>query len=198
MTFNVLVIPEDFRKDQYVLKPIVEQIVQSAVGPAKVRVCTDPLLGGISEALKWERISEIIDRYRKMINLFLLIVDRDCVSGRRERLNQIEQEAATALNGTDRIFLAENAWQEVEVWPLAGCEKLPKGWKWAAIRSECHPKETYYDEFAKLREVYSSPYQGRDTLSREAAKNYKRIRSLCTEDVKALEDRIRRARNAQQ
>lgn len=198
MSFNVLVIPEDSRKDQYVLKPIVEQLVVAAVGPAKIRVCRDPVLGGIAEALKWERISEIIQRYKGMINLFLLIVDRDCNDGRRESLNRIEERAAVALKDTDRIFLAENAWQEVEVWPLAGFDPLPGNWRWGDIRKECHPKEIYYDEFAKVRGVYSAPYQGRDTLSRDAARNYKRIRSLCPEDVKRLEDRIREVRRTQQ
>lgn len=197
MTFNVLVIPEDSRKDQYVLKPIVEQLVRSAVGPARVRVCTDPVLGGVDEALKWQRISEIIQLYKGMTNLFLLIVDRDCNSGRRDSLNKIEERAAAALNGTGKIFLAENAWQEVEVWLLAGLDSLPSHWKWKAIRKECHPKEKYFDEFAKARGVSSAPYQGRDTLSREAARNYNRIRTLCPEDIRVLEERIREAKNAQ-
>lgn len=198
MSFNVLVIPEDSRKDQYVLKPIVEKMVQSVIAAANVQVCRDPILGGIGEALKWERISEIVDRYKGMTHLFLLIVDRDCNDGRRDSLKRIEEKAAEVLRGTGRIFLTEHAWQEVEVWPLAGFDTLPKEWKWPDIRKDCHPKETYYDQFAKARGVYSAPYQGRDTLSREAAKNYKRIRTLCPEDVKALEDRIRLAKNAQQ
>jgi len=58
---NVLVIPEDFRKDQYMLKPIVMAMMKEVGKPkARVRVCQDPLLGGISEALKWERIEEIM------------------------------------------------------------------------------------------------------------------------------------------
>ena len=75
---NILVIPEDFRKDQYMLKPIISAMLAKLEKPrAKVKVCQDPLLGGVSEALKWERIEEIIDQYRGMFNLFLLCLDRD-------------------------------------------------------------------------------------------------------------------------
>ncbi len=51
---NVLVIPEDFRKDQYVLKPIIQKMMQAIGLSARVEVCRDPLLGGVGEALKWE------------------------------------------------------------------------------------------------------------------------------------------------
>lgn len=60
---NVLVIPEDFRKDQYVLKPIIKAMMAQLGKPrAKVRVCSDPLLGGVTEALKWDRIKQILQR----------------------------------------------------------------------------------------------------------------------------------------
>lgn len=49
---NVLVIPEDFRKDQYMLKPIVEAMMKEVGQKAKVAVCQNPLLGGIDQALK--------------------------------------------------------------------------------------------------------------------------------------------------
>ena len=84
------------------------------------------MLGGVGEALKWERIQEILLFYSGMIDLYLLIIDRDGKAGRRQRLNELEGLAANLLP-TDRGFFAENAWQEVEVWVLAG-HKLPKEW----------------------------------------------------------------------
>ena len=87
------------------------------------------------------------------------------------------------------VFLAENAWQEVEVWVLAGHD-LPKDWTWQDIRQEPNPKETYFEPFAKQRSVLDEPGQGRKTLAREAAENYGRIRSLCREDVASLEAAI--------
>lgn len=56
MSYRVLVIPEDFRKDQFVLEPIVSKMFEAVGRKAKVIVCRDPLLGGIDQALKWERI----------------------------------------------------------------------------------------------------------------------------------------------
>jgi len=187
---NVLVIPEDFRKDQYMLKPIVEAIMREVGKPtAKVRVCQDPLLGGIDQALKWERIEEIINRYKGMINLFLLCVDRDGKEARKAPLNKIEQQAATILT-TGKLLLAENAWQEIEVWVLAG-HNLPSDWNWQLIRQEVDPKENYFLPFAEMRSLLDEPGEGRRTLAEEAARQYRRIRQLCPEDIAILEDRIR-------
>lgn len=193
---NVLIIPEDFRKDQYILKPIVVRMLKAAdIHAAKVRVCIDPLLGGVGEALKWERISEVIDMH-PMVQVFLLIVDRDGKLGRRASLDSLEEKANERLNkqagrGADRRFFAENAWQEIEVWALAGIADLPKHWKWRDVRDEPNPKEEYFEKFAAQRGLLNEPGQGRTTLGREAAKNYARIRSLCSEDVANLEGRIK-------
>lgn len=73
MAINVLVIPEDFRKDQFVLKPIVEQMMRSVGVTARVTVCKDPLLGGVEQALKWERLEEILFRYKGTTRVFLLV-----------------------------------------------------------------------------------------------------------------------------
>lgn len=187
---NVLVIPEDFRKDQYLLKPIVTaMIARAADRKAKVRVCQDPLLGGIGEALKWERIEAICRRYKGMVDLFLLVVDRDGVVGRRAALDDMEARAQGIL-GPGRSLLAENAWQEIEVWVLAGHE-LPNAWDWREIRAERDPKERYFLPLAAQRNLLDEPGQGRVTLAQEAAGNYPRIRKLCPEDVALLERRIR-------
>ena len=74
-------------------------------------MCLEPLLGGVGEALKTERIQEVIDQHDGMTDIFILCVDRDGDLGRRIRLNQIEDDF-----GTGRIFLAENAWEEIETW----------------------------------------------------------------------------------
>lgn len=186
---NVFIIPEDFRKDQYILKPIVEAMLTSLGKPrANVRVCQDPLLGGVTEALKWKRIEEILSLYRGMVQVFLLIVDRDGQDGRRTAINTLETKAAAVLP-EDRVLLGENAWQEVEVWLLAGLD-LPNNWKWREIRQELNPKEVYFEPLARARGVMDGPGQGRKTLARQAAGSYARIRSLCQEDVAELEKRL--------
>lgn len=186
---NVLVIPEDFRKDQYMLKPIIKAMLKKVGKPkATVRVCQDPLLGGIDQALKWERIEEILNRYKGMVNLFVLCVDRDGQEGRKVKLQTIEQQAANILS-SDRSLFTTNAWQEIEVWVLAGHD-LPSDWNWQEIRQEVNPKETYFLPFAQGRHLLDEPGEGRKTLAEEAAQRYPRISQLCPEDVAHLQTRI--------
>jgi hypothetical protein len=182
---NVLVIPEDFIKDQYILKPIIKAMFDCLGKPrAKVTVCQNPRLQGVSEALKWDRIEQIIDQYR-MVDLFLLCVDRDGNTTRKSALETIEQKAAETLGGK-RQFFAENAWQEIEVWLLAGHD-LPTQWNWQTIRGDVNPKEEYFSPFAAQRDLLKLPGQGRKLLAEEAARRYNRIRQLCPEDVATLE-----------
>jgi hypothetical protein len=191
MSLNVLVIPEDFRKDQYVLAPLVRRMFREIGKPrARVQVCTDPVMGGITEALDWERLQEVIEMY-PIVNIFLLLVDRDDVAGRRHSLDALEAKAAQKLPA-DRTLIGENAWQEIEVWALAGQEDLPAEWRWQQIRAEVHPKETYFEPLARQRGLASEPGEGRTTMGREAAQNYARVRSRCREDVEALEVRVRK------
>ncbi|MFP4437745.1 MAG: hypothetical protein ACLFVO_10885 [Chloroflexaceae bacterium] len=186
---KVLIIPEDVKKDQYILKPIITAMMEELGKPyAKVDVCQDPRLRGISQATRWEYIQGIVERYGGMYDLLLLCVDRDSEVDRRDQLNNIEQQARSMLNA-DSLFLAENAWQEVEVWLLAG-HTLPAGWNWSEIREERDPKERYYLPFAEQRGVLDKPGDGRKTLGKEAARRYDRIRRRCPEDIVALEQRI--------
>ena len=143
---KVLIIPEDFRKDQYMLKPIFERLLRS-IGDRfpRVRVCQDPLLGGIREALKSERIAEVLDANRGMYDVYVLCVDRDGETGRRQRLDQLESEF-----GNSRAFFAANAWEELETWVLAGLN-LPRDWRWEVVRAEVHVKEQYFDQLATRR-----------------------------------------------
>ena len=185
---RVLVIPEDFRNDQYLLKPLFERLFRSIGKPrARVRVCQNPLLGGVAEALKSERIREVVDQHDGMTDVFILCVDRDGAPGRRQRLDQIEDEF-----GHDRTFFAENAWEEVETWALAGLE-LPGDWRWADVRAEVHVKERYFDVLAEERRVANDPDDGRKTLGEEAARNIPAIRLKCPEDFDALARRLEAA-----
>ncbi len=70
---NVLVIPEDSRKDKYILKPLFKSLFRVIGRPtARVRVCEDPVLGGVSEALKSSRMAEIVRRHGGMTSMFIL------------------------------------------------------------------------------------------------------------------------------
>lgn len=184
---NVLVIPEDFRKDQYVLGPVIKAVFEHLAKPhAKVQVCKDPVLGGVSEATKWDRLKPILERYRGMTDIFLLIVDRDAKPGRRRRLDNLEKAAIEEF-GAD-LMIAEMAVEEVEVWALGGLPLL-KGWKWTEIREEPNSKETYFLPYAESRGLLDDPGEGRKPLAMESARNYTKLRSRCPE-LTVLEGRI--------
>lgn len=183
---RILVIPEDFRKDQYLLKPLFERLFAHLGKPrAHVEVCKRPLLGGVGKALKSESIQEVVDLYKGMTDIFILCVDRDGVEGRRTRLNQIESKF-----GHQRHFLAECAWEEIETWALAGLN-LPKDWIWADVRAEIHVKETYFEPLARHRGVAAGLGGGREVLGKEAARQIPKIRSKCREDFDALAKRLK-------
>ena len=182
---NVLVIPEDFRNDQYLLKPLFKRLFATlGLQRARVRVCHEPLLGGVNEALKSERIQEVVDQHSGMTDLFILCIDRDGDENRRLRLNDIETEF-----GADQNFLAENAWEEIETWALAGLD-LPADWNWANVRAAVDVKERFFDVLARDREVADGPGGGRKALGEEAARNIRTIRRKCRGDFNALARRI--------
>ncbi|MXX04905.1 MAG: hypothetical protein F4X08_06085 [Gemmatimonadetes bacterium] len=185
---RVLIIPEDDRKDQYILNPIFSQLLRSLGRPgARILVCQDPRLGGIGEALKMERISEIVARYRGMMDIFILCVDRDGEEGRRQRLDEFE-----AKFGDVRVFLAENAWEELETWVLAGLQ-LPANWNWNTLRAEVRVKEQYFEPLVDQRNLSDKPGGGREPLAEEASRRINAIRQKCPEDFDNLAQRLEAA-----
>ena len=185
---NVLVIPEDFRKDKHILEPILERLFRSIGKPkAKIRVCQEPLLGGVVEALKSNRIVEIVERYQGMIDIYILCVDRDGKEGRRQRLDEIESEF-----DAQQTFLAENAWEEIETWVLAGVD-LPADWNWQTVRTEIRVKETYFEPLVSQRNLSDAPGGGRKALGKEAARRINAIRQKCPEDFDSLARRLEMA-----
>lgn len=192
---NVLIILEDFVNDESMVLPIVRAMMVAIGKPkAKVTVCKNPRLRGHAEALRWEKIQEILERYGGMTDLFLVCVDRDGNEDRRAKLDGLEKKAQEFLSEkyqSPKKFLGENAWQELEVWVLAGCEDLPKIWKWSEIRAERKSKTSYFMRFAEQRSLLEARCQGRGILAEEAAKRYDRIRQLCPEDIQELEKNLR-------
>ena len=184
---KVLVIPEDFRNDKYILKPIFERLFRSIGKPnANIRICGDPLLGGVVEALKSNRIAEIVEQFQGMIDIYILCVDRDGKEGRRQRLDEIESEFGTQQH----TFLAVNAWEEIETWVLAGVVNLPEDWNWQNVRAEIHVKEVYFNPIVDQRNLSDALSGGRKALGEEAARRIDAIRQKCPEDFDELARRL--------
>lgn len=181
---NALIIPEDFRKDQYILKPLFTRLFRRlGVRSVQVDICLDPLLGGVAEALKSERITEILEDNRGMYDLYILCVDRDGVVGRRQRLDDIEREVGPN-------FFAVNAWEEIEAWVLAGLD-LPSEWRWQEVRAAINVKEEYFEPLIIRRGMrIDSSHTGWKTFGAEAARRINAIRQKCPEDFDSLAQRL--------
>ena len=182
---NILIIPEDPTNDQYMLRPLFDRLLKRIGYPSpQVTICQQPVLGGIGEALKPERLSEIVESNRGMTDIFILCVDRDGETGRRQRLTEIEAEFAGSA-----VFLAENAWEEIETWVLAGLD-LPSEWGWQDVRAERDVKERYFEDYAFRRGLLREVGGGRKILGAEASRRIRAIRQKCPEDFDSLAKRL--------
>jgi hypothetical protein len=187
---RVRIIPEGVQHDHLILKPIFEAMFNHlGKGYAKIDIHS-PKVRGFESIKSFETIRGIITRFPE-VDLFILCVDRDGDPHRREALNDLESKISKVLPAP-RLFLAEHAWQEVEVWALAGIDwRLKPKWTWDAIRNERDAKEAFFEPIARDRNLFDLPGQGRKELGLEAARNYARVYQNC-EEVRDLEGRIRR------
>lgn len=188
MSFSVLVIPEDPTNDHYMLRPIVGALMRSAGKPrAKVQILTDPAAQGVEHMLSQEFLGLVAKRY-PMVDLFIICVDRDGKPGREESLAHFTGVMQEQAREGARV-LSSAAHQEIEVWCLAAMLDLPRDWGWSDVRTHEHPKETYYEPYARQRGLLDGPGDGREIIGREAAQRYRSIASRCNE-VAALEEAV--------
>jgi hypothetical protein len=181
---NVMIIPEDPTNDHYLLLPIFERLFASIRRPpTKVMICLNPRMRGLNDALNTNRLRDIVVRY-PMIDYFILCIDRDGNKNRRDRLNEIE----TIFNGRPAL-IAENAWEELETWALAGL-RLPRSWTWATVRAEVSVKERYFDPLAQQMGLANGPGGGRKEMGILAARRISAIRQKCPEDFGGLVNRL--------
>lgn len=189
---NVLIVPRDFRRDRYIIRPLFRELFKEIGRPrARVQVCTGPLLGGVNEALKHERIAEVVAQHAPMTHMFILCVDRDGAAGRRARLDDIGNSIGNAFGGSV-LLLAENAWEEVETRALAGLI-LPTERNRSEVRAEIHVKERYFDPLARNRGLDGRLDGGRKIPGEEAARRVAAIRRKCQENFDALAMRVEAA-----
>ena len=185
---RVMIIPEDFLKDQHILKPLFSRLVRQIGAPSvEVQMCYQPRFRGVDQTLELRELERVVRRFGGMVDIFVLCVDRDGRAGRRQRLNQIEAEFQGRC-----VFFAENAWEEVETWALAGLA-LPGDWRWADVRAEVDVKERYFEPLAAQRGLADSGDGGRRVLGDEASRRIRAIRQKCPEDFDSLAQRLQTA-----
>lgn len=169
---KVLVIPEDPMLDQYILKPVVERLFADLGRAVRVNVLWNPRLRSVNQALDSPVVRDIVGIY-SMIDLFLLIVDRDADEHRAERARMRETEHPGRL-------LACLAVEEVEVWMLAlHRDLLPS--PWAEIRRERDPKERFAHPFLAAYAPKLDAGQGRKWAMRNLSARWKGLLDVCPE-----------------
>lgn len=177
---KVLVIPEDPRLDQYILKPIVERIFADFGKSPRVTVLSNPRLRGVAEALNPAILADIVATY-PMNDLFLVLVDRDGEGARSAVASARESEHS------GRLFVCL-AIEEVEVWMLA-IHSETLGVRWREIRTEVNPKERFAEPFLQERAPRLDAGRGRAWAMRELGSQWRGVLDRCPE-LKDLKRRI--------
>ncbi len=189
---NVQIVLEDTPKDQHIAVPLIRALFQHIQRPARVGALSERLRS-VEQVTDMDKLLPILAARSGMVDLFILLVDRDCRAPGRPRGG----DRATALRNLEKRvigcgelgpqcgFIACEAWEELEVWLLAGFEHP----NWHEIRDHCDPKEEFFEPFARARGVFEKPAEGRAELMDEAVRRYRRIRHLCPE-LQSLEQRI--------
>lgn len=177
---KVLVIPEDQTHDQYIIKPVVEAILENLGRKAKVDTLPEPRLRGAADALDPTLIRNIVEN-NPMIDLFVLAVDRDC-----DREGNEARAAARASEHPGKL-IACVARQEVEVWMLA-LHLDAVGASFSDIRVHCDPKEPYAEPLLDRLGSRGGPGGGRKAAMRKLAGNLRSLMSRCDELAKLSAD----------
>lgn len=170
---KVMVVPEDPTIDQYILKPVVEQLFADLGKSPRVQVLSKPRLRGVAQALDPAVLADIVETNR-MIDLFLVLVDRDGDAHKRP----LEAKERTREH-LDRLFVCL-AIEEVEVWMLAlHRESLDVPWK--EVRAERDPKERFARPFLAAHAPKLSAGGGRAWAMRELGAKWKGVLEVCPE-----------------
>lgn len=178
---KVLIVPEDPTYDQYILKPIVERIFIDLKRQARIWVLQNPRLTSVDQALDGKMLTGIVQGH-PMVDLFLVLVDRDGDASRRPARARAREEAHPG-----QLFVCL-AIEEVEVWMLAiHRDELPTSWN--KVRTEHHPKERFATPFLKKRASRLGPGRGRKWAMRQLGSKWQGLLNVCPE-LAELKQRI--------
>jgi hypothetical protein len=178
MSCKVLVIPEDPTYNGYLLKPLVERLLDEAGKPkAQVLILRDPKTGGFEHACDLIASGELRGRYG-YYDLWVFLPDGD-------QLKDLANLEACVQNQKAPL-IACYVIPEVEVTVIAG-HPVANTADWAELRSHPNFKEQIFKPFLDAHGNPRAPGQGREKLMLEALKNYNRMKQLVPElaDVEA-------------
>lgn len=183
---KVLVIPEDQQLDAFIMKPVIEALLKDLEYVATVAVLPEPRLRGAGDALDAQIVASIV-RDNPMVDLFVLVVDRDC-----DRQGHTAKAAARQSEHAGKL-LACVAKEEVEVWMLAlHMDRLPVGF--SELRGHCDPKETWAEPFL-AEQGRAGPGAGRKHAMRALAGSWRGLRDRC-EELRELQAAVKAWREA--
>ena len=183
MSFDVLIVPEDFTYNGYILGPLVKRMLSECGRPNAIVIPPKgPQPKGYEHAKDLLR-TRYFDLYRHM-NLLLFLPDADG-KDRDAEFRSLEEEAGR--QGVRLLCCA--AKEEVEIWLLAGHrQRLPQPWQ--TIRSDTSVKENVFQPFLQEYGDPKAPGGGRDVLMGQTLNGYGALLQLCPE-LAELERRIR-------
>ena len=180
MSYNVLVISEDYKNDQQILRPLVSRLLRECNKPrANVSVWANLAVRG------FERVRDelpAIIRDSPQFHLFLFLPDCDGQHrGRADLFANLEIKHSPKL-----ICCA--AVEEVEAWLLAGhVDKVGRGWP--EVRSDTSVKENVFEPFLRQHGDPRRPGGGRDELMQQTLANLPGLLARCPE-LDQLQKRI--------
>jgi hypothetical protein len=190
MSLKVAIVCEDHTNDQYIVQPAMKALFEYLGRPrARLQFVTNPRLQGLSSLLK--NLCSIIYRYSAAADLVIVVVDNDCQDGRPGRENRRQRlldAVANCPKGGDKTIVVV-AIEEIEVWALWG-QRNALGANWNVVRSECHPKERYFDGVLTNGDS-RTPGGGRLRLMAVSLQNgWVSLKTGCSE-LQTLEDEVR-------
>ena len=181
MSFRVLVVTEDFRRDQFIARPLVERIANEFRSQVLVEVCRRPKLGGIAKLFSEAFLREEILALYPMFDVIVLLADRDGAVGRERSIGEVAKRLVTPKQKVIGTAMIE----ELEIIVLAG-HPTANAWDWRTMRGDPDIKNTYFRRLVEQTGTAAQPFEGRAALMKEAMRNWTRIKTLCVEDVGAL------------
>lgn len=180
MSCNVLVISEDYKNDQHILRPLVSRLLRECGKPrANVAVWANLAVRGFERVR--DELPAIVSG-SPQVHLFLFLPD--CDGQHRARADLFAN--LEAMHGPKLICCA--AVEEVEAWLLAGhTDKLDR--PWPAVRADTSVKENVFNPFLKVHGNPDRPGAGRERLMLETLANLRGLLERCPE-LTRLQERI--------